>query len=259
MSPELLHIYGPLSINGFGLTIAIGIAVFTWLVYRDPVRKTIMTGEQLIDVILIGTGVGVLCARIVCVLGSWDNTSHWTDFFKIWDSGFTVLGAIIGLALFLPCYFYYFNIPIVRSLDLFSLYAPLLQAISRFGCLFVGCCFGKPTSLPWAIVYTNPDVVAPLHVALHPVQVYSSILLTGIFVLLYKLRPTLAKKPGQLFLLYLTCAGIERCCIDFLRDDQEFLSIPLLNILSLYQWIALSLAISAATLFIYRQLKNEPF
>src|SRR5271169_3861107 len=109
MSPELLHIYGPLSINGFVLTIALGIAIFTWLVYRDPIRKTLMTGEQLIDVVLAGTGVGVLCARIVCVLGSWDNTSHWTDLFKIWDSGFTVLGAIIGLAIFLPCYFHYFK------------------------------------------------------------------------------------------------------------------------------------------------------
>jgi phosphatidylglycerol:prolipoprotein diacylglycerol transferase len=207
--------------------------------------------------VLIGTGVGVLCARIVCVLGSWNHTSHWTDLFKIWDSGFTVLGAIIGLSIFLPCYFHYYKIPILRSLDLFALYTPLLQAISRFGCLFVGCCFGKPTNLPWAIVYTNSDVVAPLHVPLHPVQIYSSLLLSCIFILLYKLRPTLAQKPGQLFFLYLTCAGIERCFIDFLRDDQEFLSIQFLNVLSLYQWIAVSLAVCAGSIFIYRQRKNS--
>jgi phosphatidylglycerol:prolipoprotein diacylglycerol transferase len=257
MSPELLHICGPLSINGFGLTIAVGIGIFTWLVYRDPVRKTLMTGEQLIDIVLASTGVGVVCARIVCVLGSWDETTHWTDLFKIWDSGFTVLGAIIGLSLFLPCYFHYYKIPILRSLDLLALYTPLLQAISRFGCLFVGCCFGKPTNLPWAITYTNSDVVAPLNIPLHPVQVYSSILLTSIFILLYTLRPKLARIPGQLFFLYLICAGIERCCIDFLRDDQEFLSIPVLATLALYQWIALSVAAAALTIFIYRSYRYE--
>lgn len=217
-----------------------------------------MTGEQFIDVILIGTAVGVLCARIVCVLGSWDETSHWTDLFKIWESGFTVLGAIIGLALFLPCYLTYFKIPVLPTLDLLALYTPILQAISRFGCLFVGCCFGKPTNLPWAIVYTNPDVVAPLHSAIHPVQIYSSILLSCIFILLYTVRPNLSKQPGQLFFLYLACAGIERCLIDFLRDDQEFLSIPFLRALSLYQWIALSLALSALSIFIYRLRYRNP-
>ena len=48
------------------------------------------------------------------------------------------------------------------------------HVVGRFGCLLAGCCYGKPTTLPWGITFTDPfaasNVGTPLHVALHPTR-----------------------------------------------------------------------------------------
>ena len=45
-------------------------------------------------------------------------------------------------------------------------------AVGRLGCLMAGCCYGRPTDVPWAITFTNPEAAAnvgtPLGVAAAP-------------------------------------------------------------------------------------------
>jgi hypothetical protein len=48
--------------------------------------------------------------------------------------------------------------------DSFILILPVLAIIQRVGCLVNGCCYGKPTDLPWAVVY-------PANHALHQIQI----------------------------------------------------------------------------------------
>ena len=52
------------------------------------------------------------------------------------------------------------------------------HVVGRFGCLFAGCCYGKPTTLPWGITFTDPfaadNVGTPLGVPLHPTQLYEA-------------------------------------------------------------------------------------
>src|SRR3546814_4502873 len=41
-----------------------------------------------------------------------------------------------------------------------------------------GCCYGRPTDVPWAVIFTNPlaaaNVGTPLGIPLHPTQVYEA-------------------------------------------------------------------------------------
>ena len=52
------------------------------------------------------------------------------------------------------------------------------HVVGRFGCLFAGCCYGKPTTVPWGITFTDPfaaaNVGTPLGVPLHPTQLYEA-------------------------------------------------------------------------------------
>ncbi len=60
----------------------------------------------------------------------------------------------------------------VRYLDLLDAFAPgaiLGFGIGRIGCFLAGCCFGRPTDLPWGIVL--PDLGPPPR---HPVQLYAA-------------------------------------------------------------------------------------
>ena len=251
MSRELLHIYGPFSIQSFGLAIAIGLIVFSYLVLRDPRRKALVSADNFFTILFYGIIAAALGGRFLALVADWSQVEGWIDLVSFWQGGFSLLGSVIAVMIVLPCCLYYLKVPIFPFLDLVALYAPLLQALSRLGCLMAGCCFGAPCSLPWAITYTDTQSFAPLHESLHPTQLYSSLLLFCLFLLLYFVGQR-AKKPGQLFSLYLAGLGIERFFVDFLRADREFGTLPYFSI---HQWIACSLVIIA--LFMYASMARR--
>ena len=67
------------------------------------------------------------------------------------------------------------------------------QAIGRLGCFAAGCCWGKPTHVPWAVTFTDVyaarAVGTPLDTPLHPTQLYESLATFLIFAFLLWLAP----------------------------------------------------------------------
>jgi phosphatidylglycerol:prolipoprotein diacylglycerol transferase len=97
------------------------------------------------------------------------------------------------------------------------------HVIGRFGCLFAGCCFGRPTTVPWAITFHNEfaarNVGTTLDVPLHPTQLYEAaaeLLILG-FLLMFerKGRPY----PGRTFWAYMLLYAVSRFIIEFYRGD----------------------------------------
>lgn len=246
MSRELLHIYGPFAIQGFGLMVTIGLAVFTYLVFTNPVRKKLMTDEQFSTALMLGVFSGIMGGRLLYVFQEYRSmTSVWEALY-IWEGGLSVLGAMFAVLATIGTYLYIIKVPVLKLLDVASLYAPLFQSISRWGCLLAGCCYGLPTSLPWGITYTDPCSSAPLCSALHPTQLYSAFILLIIFFVLRFGATRWCTIPGQITCVYLMLAGVERCVVDFWRNDRAYFESPLLKALSMYQWMALALFAGAA-------------
>ncbi len=247
MTRELFHIYGPFSIQSFGVAIAIGLIVFSYLFLHDPRRKALVSVDNFFSILFYGIIAAVAGGRLLAIAGDWSLFEDgWRSLLSFWQAGFSLLGSVTALILVLPWYLHHLKVPILSFLDLAALYAPLLQGISRFGCLMAGCCFGKTCSLPWAITYTDAQSFAPLHQSLHPTQIYSSLLLFSLFLLLYCVGQRIVSKPGQLFALYLAGMGIERFCLDFLRADREFGLFPYFSI---HQWIAIIFMVSALVVY----------
>ncbi len=249
MRRELLHIWGPFSINSYGLAILIGLLVLMWFMQQHPLRKKLLSKDQFIDTLLIGIFIGIAGGRLLYVLNEWDSIDSFIDVFKLWEGGFSVLGSILGILFFLPLYLKKLKIPVVPFFDLAALHAPLLQSIARIGCFFAGCCYGAATNVGWAIMYTDQKSLAPLYEYLHPTQLYSSALLLSIFLFMYFIAQKTCKKPGQLFTLYLILVSLERFIVDFLRDDRIFFTGDTTHVLSTYQIIALLIAVSAGIMF----------
>ena len=137
--------------------------------------------------------------------------------------GLTIYGAILGATLGV---WIYGKIAKIKMGYIFDLLAPaciMAQAIGRIGCLFNGCCYGTPTSLPWGLVYTDPTSFGFNEgIPAHPTVVYEIIYCVIIFVVLLMLRKKL-KPAGSLFVLYLAFYAVWRLGIDFLRDGTPFL------------------------------------
>ena len=95
---------------------------------------------------------GVFGARVFYVL------HHLNDFkqdpvsvFEIWNGGLELLGGVILAVTIILLYLIYHKLPIRRYLDILAIGLMLALAFGRIGCFLNGCCFGKPSDLPWAV------------------------------------------------------------------------------------------------------------
>lgn len=250
MIPKILHIYGPFYLNSYGFFIAVSVLLFLWLGNRDPKRKALLSSDQFISLIILGIASAIIGGRLLYIFANWNTLDHFYELFEIWNGGFSVLGSILGVLFTIPWYLYKQQLKVLPILDFAAVYAPLIQSISRIGCFFAGCCYGKPTASFFGVIYSHPLSAAPHNIAVHPTQLYSSFALFCIFLLMYYLAHTITFNPGQLVCLYLALTSTERFLLDFVRGDQEVLTPN--SIFSLNQWVALLIFIPSIGCFFYR-------
>jgi phosphatidylglycerol---prolipoprotein diacylglyceryl transferase len=138
------------------------------------------------------------------------------------QSGGTFYGGFIGAIVVLLLYTHYQRISFVPLLDTYAAALPLGHAIGRLGCFAAGCCYGKPTWLPWGVTFTSPAAASlvgtPLNVPLHPTQLYESFAEFFNFLLLIVLARRQRFK-GEIMAAYMMLYGIERGLIEFVRGD----------------------------------------
>lgn len=144
------------------------------------------------------------------------------------------------LLAFLTAIFYLHrnHLPLGKTFDVFAPGLALGHAIGRIGCFSAGCCWGKPTSLPWAITFTKTDAHeltgVPLNVPVHPTQLYESVSNLLIFWFLWK-RIHKPHVSGGIFGWYLVLYSTARFLIEFVRNHEQALQLGL----SLTQWISI--------------------
>jgi phosphatidylglycerol:prolipoprotein diacylglycerol transferase len=117
------------------------------------------------------------------------------------------------------------GLPLWTTCDVFAPGIALGHVVGRFGCFFAGCCWGKPTTLPWAITFTDPfaaaNVGTPLNVPLHPTQLYEAGAELLILILLLTTERFGRRFAGRTFWLYMLLYAISRFIIEFFRGDDN--------------------------------------
>lgn len=130
--------------------------------------------------------------------------------------------AAVGVALWLVRRY---GLPMWTTADLFAPGIALGHVIGRFGCLLAGCCYGRPTGLPWAITFTDPvaaaNVGTPLGIPLHPTQLYDAGAELLIMVLLLVTERKGRPFAGRTFWAYILLYGVSRFIIEFYRGDDR--------------------------------------
>jgi phosphatidylglycerol:prolipoprotein diacylglycerol transferase len=222
--PFSIHLFGSFSLHIYGAMIALGVLAFLITFKYDVPRKNLLTMDQVCTLVALSIIAGVLGGKSLYLIECVGSATSWDEFFSFWNAGFSVLGAFIAVPLSISWYMHKHHLPIIKSFDREVIYVPLTFAISRLGCFFAGCCYGMPTTCFTAIIYTDPDSLAPLCESLHPTQLYSAFLEFLLFLFMYTLGQNTFKKPGQLFGMYFVLMSIERFAVDFLRGDRTLIS-----------------------------------
>jgi len=211
-----------LNIRWYGIFIALAIIVIIlWLVWQVR-RGANLSYETIFTAALVGIPSGIVISRLLHVIDLWDHYSQ-NPGQIIGGGGLTAYGAVLGAALGIWIYSKFSKLQFGYFADLVAPAVIVAQAVvGRVGCTINGCCYGVKTSLPWGIVYTHPDSLGPLGIAVHPTQVYELIFGLIVFGMLLKLRGRF-KPDGSLFLVYLSLYSVWRIGIDFLREGTPFL------------------------------------
>jgi len=143
------------------------------------------------------------------------------------------------------------GLPLWTTCDVFAPGIALGHVIGRFGCLFAGCCYGKPTTKPWGITFTDPfaaaNVGTPLGVPLHPTQLYEAGAELLILIVLLATERKGRPFPGRTFWLYMLLYAVSRFIIEFFRDDPR----GMVFMFSTSQFISLLLAPLSVVMLVY--------
>ncbi len=210
---------GPIPINWYGLTWAIGFLV-GWAIVRRRAARVGVTTTQ-VDEVLLWIALGsMLGARLYYVVQN-DFGSYLQEPWRIlaiWEGGVAFFGGLIGGVAAAWMYARRHGIPFGPLADAFAPSVPIGAAIGRISCFLDGMDYGTPTTLPWGVVYTNSASYAPADgVARHPDQLYELLGDLLIALLLFKLRGRL--NDGRLFLFYLIVFSAFRFVLFFVRGN----------------------------------------
>lgn len=244
---------GPFTLHTYGVLLAIAFVAGLWIANRqarhaglDPARITDMAVY-----VLIG---GLLGAKIMLVIVEWPfYARNPRELLSILQSGGVFYGGLLGA---LPVAWWYARKHALdgwRTADVLAPGVALGQAIGRLGCFSAGCCYGRPTSVPWAIVFRDPyatrAVGTPLDTPLHPTQLYESFTVTLLFLFLLWLSNR-KRFHGQVSLVYLFAYAVIRFVIEFYRGDAARGTV-LGGWVSTSQFIAILVVLAVAAVYPY--------
>ena len=152
MYPELFEIpFIHVTLKSYGLMMVIGFLAAVSLIRY--LSRNITPNPQLVtNAALYALVGGVVGARLFYVIHYFDHFK--TDplsIFKIWYGGLELVGGVIIAIAIIFLFLIYHKLPIRRYLDIIAIGLMLALVFGRIGCFLFGCCFGKPTELPWGI------------------------------------------------------------------------------------------------------------
>jgi len=217
MFPVLLKI-GPLSIFTYGFFIALGFLAGIYFAVKEA-RRLGEEPEIIMDLCFYLLVAAIIGSRLFYVATNPKMfLENPVEILKIWNGGLVFYGGFIAALITGIIYLKAKNIPVWKTADIMAPSVVLAHFFGRIGCFFAGCCYGKYCDLPWAVIFRNPDSLAPQGLPLHPTQLYSALNNLAIFLFLFFFRKH-KKYDGQLFWLYVLMYGITRSFIEIFRAD----------------------------------------
>jgi phosphatidylglycerol:prolipoprotein diacylglycerol transferase len=279
MFPELFRI-GNFPINTYGVLLALAflsaLLIAARLAARDglPRERVYDLGLWMLLAAIVGSKALMLFTEPGYRENPWRLFS--LDFLR---SGGVFYGGFIGAVAVGYFLIRRYKLPWWKTADAFAPGIALGNAIGRQGCFAAGCCWGKPTLLPWGVHFTElghevtgvPTIPAHLDdpgqqaywadklgglfqpVHLHPTQLYESFgaLLIFFFLLWLHRRKVFS---GQVILFYAALYAVMRFTIEIFRDDPrgDILGLTTLTGLSTSQMLSIIVGVGAVVLLVLR-------
>ncbi|HZE73639.1 MAG TPA: prolipoprotein diacylglyceryl transferase [Pyrinomonadaceae bacterium] len=256
MYPELFRI-GNFPINTYGVFLALAflcaILISVKLAARDGLPR-----ERIYDLCLWMLLASLVGSKLLMLFTEPEYRDHplqllSLDFLR---SGGVFYGGLIAAVTTGYFLMRRYQLPWWKTADACAPGIAIGNFFGRQGCFAAGCCWGKPTTLPWGVKFSelgHEITGVPTDVHLHPTQLYESFAMLIVFFFLLWLHRR-RRFSGQVILAYALLYSVIRFTIEFVRDDPrgDILGLTTLTGLSTSQLISIVVAILSLIVFIVR-------
>lgn len=205
----------PITLYSYGLLISLALILGIFVFYKLAEKKGLNTSkifDKLIWIIL----AGLIGARIGYVIAHFRYYVEYPlDILKIWQGGLVFHGGFLGG--FLVMMIWLFKKERKNLWKWFDAAIPALvlaNSIGKIGCFLNGCCYGRETSLPWAVKIP----VLGDNLPRHPTQIYESLAYFLIFVILILINRKRIRFDGFVFFFGLILHSLARFGLEYYRQ-----------------------------------------
>ena len=244
---------GPLVMPTYGILLVLGMLAGLWIVTRQA-RKAGLVPDTISDMAVYAIIAGLIGAKVLLLVVEWPFYSrNPRELLSLFQSGGVFYGGLLGA---IPVAFWYarrHRLDGWKTADVLAPGVVVGQAVGRLGCFMAGCCYGRPSGVPWAVTFTdlyaNRNVGTPLDTPLHPTQIYESLACFLILGVLLWMAPR-KRFHGQVVLAYVSLYAVARFVIEMFRGD-AIRGFVFGGRLSTSQAIAIAMVVAAALVLPY--------
>ena len=240
---------GPLAVRWYGLMYLLAFGLL-WAFgrYRIKTRPgSVWTTKDLDDALFYGILGTIVGGRLGYVLfyKLGDYVSEPWRIFYVWEGGMSFHGGLIGVIFALWLFARTRRQDWLAITDFIAPLVPLGLAAGRMGNFINAELWGRPTDVPWAMVFPNVDTLPR-----HPSQLYEFGLEgVALFVLLWWFS-TKPRPRGAVSGLFLIGYGVFRFVVEFTREPDRFLGTLALG-MTMGQWLSVPMIAIGVGLMIW--------
>ncbi len=222
LNPYIVRIYGEFGIRWYGVAYLAGVVLGVWLLRRWRRAGRLPLAEKELTDFAISLFLGIMIGGRLgyCLFYALGPTLADPLFaFKVWHGGMSSHGGMIGLAAACILFARSHRLHVLVLADAVAAAAPIGVIAGRIANFINGELWGRPTEVPWAVIFPRAPLVDGQMVPRHPSQLYAAAL-EGVFLLAVALFVHRRhRRPG------LTLAVV-LCAYALLRFIDEFWRAP---------------------------------
>lgn len=255
IDPVLIEL-GPFAIRWYALAYVVGLLLgWRYVRYVSGLRPRIMTHEQ-IDDLLVWITLGVIIGgRIGYTL--FYRPGYYVfnplEILAVWHGGMSFHGGLVGVLVAGWIFSRRRGLHPLRVGDAVAAAVPIGLFLGRLANFINGELFGRPSDVPWAMVFPRGGPVPR-----HPSQLYEAFLEgSALFVILWLLfrQEEIRRRPGLIGGVFLAGYGLARIVAEFFREPDANLGYLLGG---LTMGMLLSLPLVALGLYLIARARRQP-
>ena len=240
---------GPIAVRWYGLMYLVGFGL-VWAAGRYRIARTpggVWSAKDLDDALFYGILGTILGGRLGYVLFykfSDYMAAPWKILY-VWEGGMSFHGGMLGVILAMLWFARSRRQDWLAVTDFIAPLAPLALGAGRLGNFINAELWGRPASVPWAMVFPNVD-----RVPRHPSQLYE-LGLEGIVLFAVLWWFSAQRRPrGAVSGAFLIGYGALRFLVEFTREPDGFLGLLALGF-SMGQWLSAPMVAAGAALMVW--------